>query len=264
MSEFDKFMECVKKTITFHFEKDCISYLVSKGLSIAIVLFSFISKLPQILYMLRTKEIKGLSYLSIYLDILSTLFYTMYPCHMGYPFLTYGEGLILLFQNIFIFCIVWKYDTYQASDKNNMTFSLALCSFLFSCYKGFFNEKTWTIIGSASTALSMISRVTQILASYKEKSTGPLSTFTYLLNMGGNLARLFTTIKETQDWIMAGGFVISFVLNLIVFLQILYYNKDKKKEEEEVEFFIKEKVVEEDKKDKKDKSDKNKKNKKIE
>ena len=265
MSDFDKFMGCVKKALTFNFEKDCISYLISKGLSIGIVFFSFISKLPQILYMLKTKETKGLSYLSIYLDILSGLFYTMYPYHMGYPFLTYGEGLILLFQNIFIFCIVWKYDTYQGSDKNNMTFSLGLVSFLFACYKGFFNDKIWKLIGSGSTALSMISRLTQIMESYRAKSTGPLSTFTYFLNMGGNLARLFTTIKETQDWIMAAGFVVSFVLNFIVFLQIIYYNKPKKKESDD-DFFLKEKVPsdKDDKKDKNDKNGKKKKNKKVE
>ena len=234
MSEFEKFMGCVKKTLTFNFEQECISYLISKGLSIGIVLLSFTSKLPQILFMLKSKEMKGLSYLSIYLDILSTLFYTMYPFHMGYPFLTYGEGLILLFQNFLIFFIWWKYDTDQSSDKNNMSFSLLLVSFLFLCYKGLFDDRIWKIIGSASTVLSMGSRITQILTSYKTKSTGPLSTITYGLNMLGNSARIFTTLKETKDLIMAGGFVVSFVLNLIIFLQIIYYNrkpKDTKKEE---------------------------------
>ena len=233
-SEFEKFMGCVKKTLSFDLEKECISYLISKGLSIGIVLLSFTSKLPQILYMLKTKEIKGLSYLSIYLDIASTLCYTLYPFHMKYPFLTYGEGLILLFQNIAIFCICWKYDTYQESDKYNMSFSLLLSSFLFLCYKGFFDENIWKIIGSASTILSMGSRITQIMESYKSKSTGPLSTITYGLNMLGNCARIFTSLKETKDLIMVGGFVVSFVLNLIIFLQIIHYNKkgkDSKKEE---------------------------------
>ena len=257
-SEFDKFFGCVKKTLTFNIEKECISYLISKGLSIGIVLFSFTSKLPQILYMLNTKDMKGLSYISIYLDILSTLFYTMYPYHMGYPFLTYGEGLIILFQNFLIFFICWKYDTYQSADKNNMSFSLLLVSFLFLCYKGFFDEKIWKIIGSASTVLSMGSRITQIYTSYKSKSTGPLSTITYGLNMMGNAARIFTSLKETNDIILVGGFVVSFVLNLIIFLQIIYYNK-----KDEGKQFIEIKEKKEEKEDK-SKDGKKKKNRKTE
>ena len=257
-SEFDKFFGCVKKTLTFNIEKECISYLISKGLSIGIVLFSFTSKLPQILYMLNTKDMKGLSYISIYLDILSTLFYTMYPYHMGYPFLAYGEGLIILFQNFLIFFICWKYDTYQSADKNNMSFSLLLVSFLFLCYKGFFDEKIWKIIGSASTVLSMGSRITQIYTSYKSKSTGPLSTITYGLNMMGNAARIFTSLKETNDIIMVGGFVVSFVLNLIIFLQIIYYNK-----KDEGKQFIEIKEKKEEKEDK-SKDGKKKKNRKTE
>ena len=93
-----------------------------------------------------------------------------------------------------------------------MSFSLFVCGFLFVIYKGLLDEKAWKMVGSASTILSVGSRITQIIKSCKEKSTGPLSTITFLLNMAGNVARIFTTMKETQDIIMAGGFVISFVL----------------------------------------------------
>ncbi len=108
-----------------------------------------------------------------------------------------------------------------------MTFTLLICTFLYSCYKGVFSDHHWKFVGSASTILGVISRITQIIKSCKEKSTGPLSTITFGLNMLGNLARIFTTIKETNDYIMTGGFVISFVLNLIIFLQIIYYNRAK-------------------------------------
>ena len=245
MSEFEKFMGCIKKVLSFNFEGDCISYLISKCLSLGIVLASFTNKLPQILYMLKTKEMKGLSYLAIYLDITSGLFYTMYPFHMGYPFLTYGEGLIILLQNIFIFFICWKYDTYQSSDRNNMSFSLLIVSFLFLCYKGLFDDNIWKIIGSASTVLSMGSRITQIVSSYKSKSTGPLSTITFGFNMLGNIARIFTSLKETKDIIMIAGFVVSFVLNLTIFLQIIYYNRKSKPPKKED---IKEKKEEKDEK----------------
>ena len=233
MSEFDKFFGCVKKTLTFNLEKECLIYLLSKGLSIGIVLFSFTSKLPQILNMYKSKEIKGLSYLSIYLDILSFLFSSLYSFHKGYSILTYGESVVILIQNFFIFFLAWNYDINQSSDRRNMSFSLIICSFLLICYKGILEEKHWNIVERTSIILSVGSRITQIIKSFNEKSTGPLSTITFLLNMLGNAARIFTTIKENKDFIMAGGFIISFVLNLIIFLQIIYYNRPKKVEKEE-------------------------------
>ena len=126
-----------------------------------------------------------------------------------------------------------------------MSFSLLIVSFLFLCYKGLFDDNIWKIIGSASTILSMGSRITQIVSSYKSKSTGPLSTITFGFNMLGNIARIFTSLKETKDIIMIAGFVVSFVLNLTIFLQIIYYNRKSKPPKKED---IKEKKEEKDEK----------------
>ena len=252
MSQFDQFFGCLKKTLTFHLEMECITYLISKGLSIGIVLFSFTSKLPQIFYMYKSKEIKGLSYLSVYLDILSFLCTSLYSFHKGYSFLTYGESVIILIENLIIFFMAWNYDINQSSDRYNMSFSLIICSFLFICYKGVLEQNHWNIVGSASTILSMGSRITQIMKSFKEKNTGPLSSITFLLNMMGNLARIFTTLKDNKDYLIAMGFAISFILNLIIFLQIIYYNRPKKVETEEETEKVEEKVIENNKEQKED------------
>ena len=162
--------------------------------------------------------------------------------------------------------MAWNYDINQSSDRQNMTFSLIVFSFLFICYKGVLDDNIGNLVGSSSTILSVVSRITQILKSYREKSTGPLSTITFGLNMLGNLARIFTTIKETKDPIMVGGFIISFILNLIIFLQIIYYNrpknvekveeKDKENEKSKENNEAKEKENKKDnKKDKKKKKD---------
>ena len=53
--------------------------------------------------MYKSKEIKGLSYLSIYLDTLSNLYSSLYPFYKEYSFLlTYDESVIILMQNFFI------------------------------------------------------------------------------------------------------------------------------------------------------------------
>ena len=67
------------------------------------------------------------------------------------------------------------------------------------------------------------------MKSCKEKTTGPLSTITFGLNMFSNLARIYTNMKETKDSILIGGFFVSLILNFVVFLQIIYYNRPHKK-----------------------------------
>ena len=71
--------------------------------------------------------------------------------------------------------------------------------------------------------------------SCKEKSTGPLSTLTFLMNMVGNFVRIFTNLNSTKDPILIGRFIISFTLNFIIFNQIIYYNRDKNMKNDEKE-----------------------------
>ena len=234
MSEKNKVL-CIEKFLLFSFEKDCITYILSQSFSILIILMSFTNKLPQIVYMYKSKEIKGLSNLSIYLDILNVLCTALYPFHMGYSFWDYGETVIILIQNIIIFILSWIYNNNKSYNRDNISFSILLFSFLFLCHKEVFSEKSWKIIGSISTLLSMGSKITQIAKSCKEKSTGPLSTITFLMNMVGNLVRIFTNLTSTKDPILIGRFIISFTLNFIIFNQIIYYNRDKNMKNDEKE-----------------------------
>jgi mannose-P-dolichol utilization defect protein 1 len=236
------FIECVQKTLTLDIEKECISYLISKGLSIGIVLFSFTSKLPQILYMLKEKNIEGLNDISIFSDILVFLCSCLYSFHMQYPFLSYGESVIILIENIIILFLFWKYQVDQDGDRRNLLFTSLISVFTYFCLKGdFFNETIWYLIYSSTLPLTSISRITQLYSSYKAKSTGPLSAFTFLVNMLGNLARIFTSIKETGDSMLILSFAYSFLLNLAVFIQIIYYNKFYKKKDENVNIEMKKK-----------------------
>ena len=225
MTEYD---DCLKKTLAFNFEKDCITYLISKLFSIGLIILSFLNKLPQIFNMYKSKQIKGLSYMSIYLDVICTLCASLYPFHMGYPFLTYGEIVFILIENFIIFILTWKYETNASNKRNNLSFIFLIFGFIFICTKGNLNEKTWKIIGSTSTSFGILSKLIQIIKSYKEKSTGPLSTFTFSTLLFGNVLRFYTSFVETKDYFLAVGCFIAFILNSTIFLQIIYYNRNKK------------------------------------
>ena len=227
----EKFISCLKSTLTFNFSGDCISYLISKGLSIGIVLMSFTLKLPQIISMLKSKSIEGLSYISIYSEIITFLFSCLYSYHKEYPFMTYGESVIILVQNVIILLLCWKYDKDQSSDRKNFFF-VAVCMIIsYFCLKGnYVNDYMWYLIGSSGIPLVSISRISQIIISFRDKSTGPLSAFTFLMNIAGSVSRIFTSIKETGDIIIIISYVYSSLLSLIILIQIIYYSRKGKEE----------------------------------
>ena len=227
----EKFISCLKSTLTFNFSGDCISCLISKGLSIGIVLMSFTLRLPQIISMLKSKSIEGLSYISIYSEIITFLFSCLYSYHKEYPFMTYGESVIILVQNVIILLLCWKYDKDQSSDRKNFFF-VAVCMIIsYFCLKGnYVNDYMWYLIGSSGIPLVSISRISQIIISFRDKSTGPLSAFTFLMNIAGSVSRIFTSIKETGDIIIIISYVYSSLLSLIILIQIIYYSRKGKEE----------------------------------
>ena len=69
----------------------------------------------------------------------------------------------------------------------------------------------------------VISQLVQILANYRNGSTGHLSAVTVALLFGGALARIFTSIQETGDITVIVTYVVTFMVNGILLGQIVYY-----------------------------------------
>lgn len=82
------------------------------------------------------------------------------------------------------------------------------------------------ILGASPVVLSIWSRLPQILLNLRQGHTGQLALATFAMSGLGNLARVYTTIKQTpEDTISVFSMVISSVLNITLVLQILVYWK---------------------------------------
>ncbi len=67
-----------------------------------------------------------------------------------------------------------------------------------------------------------------------------LSIITTIMNVGGNSARIATSLKEGLAMVVIGGFVLNLLLNIVLLLQIVWFwkatvkalaaNKTKKKD----------------------------------
>lgn len=74
-----------------------------------------------------------------------------------------------------------------------------------------------------NSLLFLCARVPQILKNFRARSTGELSLITCSMNLGGCLARIFTSLQQGAGGAMVRSFILALTLNTIMVGQILMY-----------------------------------------
>ncbi len=82
----------------------------------------------------------------------------------------------------------------------------------------------YSVLGASPIVLSIWSRLPQIGLNWRQKHTGQLALITFALSGLGNVARVFTTIKQTpDDRISLLSMIVAAVLNFTLVAQIAIY-----------------------------------------
>jgi mannose-P-dolichol utilization defect protein 1 len=220
---------------------ECLKLAISKGLGIGIIGASSIVKVPQLLKLINSQSAEGLSFLSYLLESGAYLISLSYNVRHGFPFSTYGETALILIQNIAIASLVLKYSGNSLGIAGWIGGLIAAGSALFN--EQWVGDERLSLLQATAGVLGVASKVPQILTIWTEGGTGQLSAFAvsshillisrrrmnandvgqvvnYLL---GSLTRIFTTLQEVDDPLILYGFIAGFALNLILFLQVVYY-----------------------------------------
>ena len=71
--------------------------------------------------------------------------------------------------------------------------------------------------------LFLSAQVPQIAQNVRQGHTGVLSVITTVMNVGGNSARIATSLKEGLAAVVVAGFGLNLALNIVLLLQILFY-----------------------------------------
>jgi len=207
------------------FDAACLSFILSKLLGYSIVASSTIVKVPQILSIVRGKSAAGLNPLMFILENIGYTIGLSYSFNKGFPFSTYGENLFVLIQGFILVYIIFLYN-----KKLNMQFYVGVilyAIFAITMLGGIIPIHIQKIFQTSTIGIFIAARVPQILTNYRNQSVGKLSAFMVLLNFGGSMARIFTTMKEVGDKVVLLGYVIGTSLNGTLLIQIFYYG-DKK------------------------------------
>ncbi|MBN3301636.1 MPU1 protein, partial [Amia calva] len=143
-----------------------------------------------------------------------------YSIAHSFPFSAWGEALFLMIQTVAIGFLIQHY-------RGSSLRGLAFLVLYFSLVAILLSPVTPLSFVAAMQATNMpaiiISRLIQVSTNYRNGHTGQLSAVTVLLLFAGSLARIFTSIQETGDSLMALTYVVSSSCNAIIAGQLLYY-----------------------------------------
>ncbi|CAI7890326.1 unnamed protein product [Closterium sp. NIES-53] len=96
-------------------EKECLLNLLAKALGYGIILGSTILKLPQILVIIRSNSIEGLSVPSFEIECIGYTISVGYCLFKKVPFTAYGELFFLLLQSLILMFLIYSHLPNQAS-----------------------------------------------------------------------------------------------------------------------------------------------------
>ncbi|XP_060111625.1 mannose-P-dolichol utilization defect 1 protein [Heteronotia binoei] len=209
----------------------CLKILISKGLGFAIIAGSLMVKLPQILKIVGAKSAEGLNFNSILLELLAITGTMAYSIANRFPFSAWGEALFLMLQTVTIGFLVQHFAGRTAQGLTFLLLYFGALSFLLSPLSPL---AVVTVLQASNMPAVTISRLLQAATNYRNGHTGQLSAITAFLLFAGSLARIFTSIQETGDPLMALTYVVSSACNALITAQLLYYwdvPVDKRKKE---------------------------------
>ncbi|XP_004712965.1 mannose-P-dolichol utilization defect 1 protein [Echinops telfairi] len=198
----------------------CLKILLSKGLGLGIVSASLLVKLPQVFKILSAKSAEGLSLQSVMLELVALTGTMVYSTTNKFPFSSWGEALFLMLQTLTIGFLVLHY---RGQTVKGVAFLVCYTLLLLLLLSPLTPLAVVTWLQASNVPAVVGGRLLQATTNYYNGHTGQLSAITVFLLFGGSLARIFTSIQETGDPLMAGTFVVSSLCNGIIAAQLLYY-----------------------------------------
>jgi mannose-P-dolichol utilization defect protein 1 len=186
---------------------------------------SSVYKVPQITRIFKKKSVKGLSKTMFGMETVAGTLSLAFCTKSKFPFSTYGEGTFILAQNIAILYGLALYG------KKNHVFSFIIITIIgtisFFLLNTIIPLKIVSMCQILSIAIVNIARLPQIRLNYKQRNTGELAPSTLIIQMCGNIARVFTTIIQVKDTLVLLSALLGTLFCGILVIQYFLYRTNK-------------------------------------
>ena len=203
-------------------DAECLQSLVSQALSLAIMGGAALLQVPQILNIIKSQSVEGLSGAALYASVVIPITFIAYNVLQGYPLATWGENLFSLAQNIVLLGLYWRLGKPAVSAAHALVVSVAFVLLAVACFH--LPVEHQGLLPLSTLPLIVASRVPQIVANYQNGHTGPLSLITFVLVVAGSGARVYTTIVSVGwDLSLIANYGAAGLFSAVLAAQVLYY-----------------------------------------
>lgn len=200
-----------------------VIHVVSTITGVLVLVGSLFFKLPQVFRIARSRSGEGVSVAMYVLETIAVTFSASYFARRAFAFSTYGELVFVMAQNIVILMLI---SIYEKMSRTHVVGSAVLYFCVLALLMSpILPIKVLVTLQIIAIPLLNLSRIPQILLNWKRKGTGELAPVTLILQVIGNIARIFTTVASVKDALMLTAVSVSTFFNTIILLQWLYYNR---------------------------------------
>jgi len=200
----------------------CLKLAVSKLLGYSTIAGSAFLKAPQVVNILQSKSVEGLSPLAFYLEVPLYANQVIYNVLQDSPFSSYGEIALVGLQNVLLVLLLWAFSRPRPSAGEVLGVCAAFAAIGIVGMR-LPPDLQWTLTASALPLL-IVSKMLQIVECYRVGSTGSLSIITVFLQVVGSVVRIFTTFQEVANPLpVVATHATSMILALILMGQIVWY-----------------------------------------
>lgn len=200
----------------------CLKALISKAVGFAIIAGSSIVKVPQILKIWNNHSAAGISLISVLTDLYALTIAGSYSIVRGFPFSSFGETLFLGAQTLTIAAQVLFYNV---SAIVAAAFIAIYAATSYTTSSGLVPVDTLWTLQTTTLPILLFGKLAQAYSNFKNKGTGQLSAATCTMLLFGSTSRIFTTLQETGDKLIALTYILATIGNAIIVFQFIYYRK---------------------------------------
>ncbi|KAL0214527.1 hypothetical protein P9112_006711 [Eukaryota sp. TZLM1-RC] len=184
-------------------DKHCFKESFVLAVSVAILLFSSIVKLPQVIKLLSTRSSKEISLPSVIVDLLCYAIGISFSLRSNLPIKSFAEAFPLYGQTLVILCLCVIF-----SFNIGSTLLLFLAMLLnFVIFSNLVNISLLSYLHKLVITLGIVSKVLQISKIIKSKSSNSVSLLSLSLMTFGNYVRLYTLLSTGNRDVVLASFV---------------------------------------------------------